>query len=177
MAEFTVAQPKQRATSRQSNARSAAADPFVADQPWSPDRPETLVVCCSDGRWHAQVEQFVRDRVSERADLYAVPGGPVGFSWRNSSFDEAKVAEKAVRFLAEHHDLESVWLIAHQHCAYYQSRFGPLDEEFIYRRQLDDLARATAMISRWCPNLLVRRVYASLADGRVVFKTLADEWT
>ncbi len=154
----------------------SAADQFVAREPWSPARPETLVVCCSDGRWHEAVEEFVRDQVSERADMYAVPGGPAGFSLWSSSFDEAKVSEQAFRFLADHHALESVWLIAHQDCAYYRAKYGPLDEPFILRRQREDLDRARDLISRWYPKLLVKKIYVSLDGGRVVFTTLSGEW-
>ena len=41
---------------------------FVAADPWSAERPEALVICCSDGRWHGQIEEFVRSQVSDRAD-------------------------------------------------------------------------------------------------------------
>jgi hypothetical protein len=161
------------------DARAAhpGGDQFVAREPWNPARPETLVVCCSDGRWHEQVEEFVRDQVSERADMYAVPGGPAGFSLWSSSFDEAKVSEKAFRFLADHHALESVWLIAHQDCAYYRAKYGPLDEPFVLRRQREDLDRARDLISRWYPKLLVKKVFVSLESGLVVFTTLSDEWS
>ena len=153
------------------------ADRFVASDPWSPQRPETLVVCCSDGRWHAQIEEFVREEVSERADLYAVPGGPAGFDLWSSSFDEAKVAEKALRFLAEQHELESIWLIAHQDCAHYRAKYGPLDETYIYRRQVEDMARVSESIHRWYPRLFVRKVYASLERDHVLFTILEAERT
>jgi hypothetical protein len=156
---------------------AVASDGFVAATPWSAARPETLVVCCSDGRWHEQVEEFVRDQVSERADMYAVPGGPAGFSLWSSSFDESKVTEKAFRFLADHHALEAVWLMAHQDCAYYRAKYGPLDEGYVFRRQREDLDRAAEMVRRWYPPLLVRKVYVSVKQGRVVFATLSDEWT
>src|SRR5262245_19646565 len=116
----------------------APSGEFVAATPWSSARPETLVVCCSDGRWHEQVEEFVREQVSERPDMYAVPGGAAGFSVWSSSFEESKVAERAFRFLADRHALESVWLVAHQDCAYYQAKYGPLDEQYIFRRQRED---------------------------------------
>jgi hypothetical protein len=156
---------------------NAPGQVFIATTPWSSTRPETLVVCCSDGRWHQQVEEFIREQVSQRADMYAVPGGPAGFSLWSSSFDESKVTEKAFRFLADHHALEAVWLMAHQDCAYYRTKYGPLDEGYIFRRQREDLDRATEMILRWYPNLLVRKVYVSLQHGRVSFATLSDEWT
>ena len=176
MAE-TIYRPTERGKSTpEPHGAHPVGDQFIAQEPWSPARPETLVVCCSDGRWHEQVEEFVRDQVSERADMYAVPGGPAGFSLWSSSFDEAKVSEKAFRFLADHHALESVWLIANQDCAYYRAKFGPLDEPFILRRQREDLERAQNMISGWYPKLLVKKVYVSLDGGRVVFTTLSDEW-
>lgn len=174
MPEITLGSPQQPPAARDSVV--PRGDRFVARHAWSPARPETLVVCCSDGRWHAQVEEFVRDQVSDRADLYAVPGGPAGFNLWASSFDEARVTEKAFRFLADHHTLESVWLIAHQDCAYYRSKYGPLDESFILRRQREDLDRAADLISRWYPKLLVRKVFASVEGGRVVFTTLSDQW-
>jgi hypothetical protein len=145
---------------------------FVGSRPWSSARPESLVVCCSDGRWHQHVEEFVCEQVSTRSDMYAVPGGPAGFSIWSSSFDESKVTERSFRFLADHHELEAVWLIAHQDCAYYRIKYGPLDDDFIFRRQCEDLDRAAETILRWYPRLLVRKVYASLRDGRVAFDTL-----
>src|SRR5437773_10630492 len=91
-------------------------EPFVAAEPWVKDRPETLVVCCSDGRWHAQVEEFVRTAVSGRADMYAVPGGPACLNARHDSA-LALVTQQALRFLVREHRLESIWLIAHENCA------------------------------------------------------------
>src|SRR5688572_23533964 len=115
-----------------------AARVFTASTPWNGQRPGALVVCCSDGRWHTQVEEFIRTCVSERPDLYVVPGGPAGLSTWSSALDEARVAERALHFLAEAHELESVWLIAHADCAYYRAKLHPHDGAFIVRRQLED---------------------------------------
>lgn len=142
---------------------------FLATTPWSTDRPETLVVCCSDGRWHAQVEEFVRAAVSERADLYAVPGGPAAFDPWSSSFEQARVLEEAFGLLAKYHDLRSVWLIAHENCAYYRHKHGHLDEPSLRRRQHDDLDRAAGVLADRHPHLAIRKIYAALEDGRVVF--------
>jgi hypothetical protein len=78
---------------------------YQAPTPWSPGRPETLVVCCSDGRWHAQVEEFVRAEVSHRPDLYAVPGGPAVVDPWNSTFDEARVFEQLMRTARQYQGL------------------------------------------------------------------------
>ncbi|HEY3242252.1 MAG TPA: carbonic anhydrase [Phycisphaerae bacterium] len=147
---------------------------FEASTSWSADRPETLVVCCSDGRWHAHVEEFVRAEVSERADLYAVPGGPAAFDPWSSSFEQARVLEEAFRLLAKHHDLRAVWLIAHESCAYYRAKHGHLEGESMRLRQCEDLERAARVLREWHPHLTVRNIYAALEDGRVVFTELGD---
>lgn len=142
---------------------------YVARSPWSPARPETLVVCCSDGRWHAPILEFVRHTVSDRADLYAVPGGPAAFDPWNSSFEEARVLDKAMRMLAQYHDLHSVWLIQHQECAYYRMKHPHFDPAGIEARQTADLRRAADVIRATQPQLAIRAIQASLQHGRAVF--------
>jgi hypothetical protein len=159
---------------RASGAELDTAAAYLASTPFSAERPDTLVVYCSDGRWHAQIEEFVCAQCSQRADVYAVPGGPAGFNVWQSTPNEAKVAEQAIRFLREHHQLESAWLIAHEGCAYYRTKYGPLAARFIRQRQLEDLDRARDTILRWYPRLIVRRVYAFVDSGRVGFAHLPD---
>jgi hypothetical protein len=149
---------------------------FVASEPWDPDRPETLVVCCSDGRWHAQIHEFIHRQISARPDLYAVPGGPAGFSMWTSVFEEGKGLEKAFHFLATHHNLQSTWLIAHQNCAHYLTKYsGTRDAEFIYQRQLEDLEYARRTIVRWKPNLNVFKVFAALDQQKIVFSIIPSQ--
>jgi carbonic anhydrase len=145
---------------------------FISRQPWQSQRPEALVVCCSDGRWHAQVEDFIHDQVSSRADLLVVPGGPATFSIWSSSFEESRGMQKAFSFLAAHHNLKSVWLIAHENCAYYRQKHPSADPASLQRRQLDDLARAQTAILKWRPAIQTRRVYASLQDSLIKFQVL-----
>lgn len=147
---------------------------YTAETPWSPARPQTLVVCCSDGRWHAQMMEFVRREVSDRADLYAVPGGPAVLDGWNSSFDESRAVEQALRMFAEHHDIEGVWLIAHEGCAYYRMKHPHLDPAEIRRRQAQDLRRAREVILERHPRYEVRLVFAHLCDDRVVFAAAQD---
>lgn len=145
---------------------------FTATAPWNGQRPGALVVCCSDGRWHTQVEEFIRTFVSDRPDLYVVPGGPAGLCVWSSSIDEAHVAERSFRFLAEQHQLQSVWLIAHEDCAYYRTKYQPHNREFIIRRQFEDVKRAADTIAHWYPQIEVRQVFAQLRGDRVLFTTL-----
>jgi hypothetical protein len=145
---------------------------YTAHMPWSPERPETLVVCCSDGRWHGHVDEFVHHEVSERADLYAVPGGPACIDPWNSTFDEARVFESAMRILITYHDLKAVWLIAHEGCAYYLGRHPHIDEQARRRRQEEDMQRARQVLVERYPQLAVRRVYVSKHGRDVEFTTL-----
>jgi hypothetical protein len=153
---------------------SREAKVFAAATPWSDQRPGALVVCCSDGRWHAQIEEFIHTFVSERPDLYVVPGGPAGLSVWSSSFDEARFAEKSFRFLADQHQLKSVWLIAHADCAYYRTKYHPHDDEFIIRRQCEDVQRAVETIGRWYPQIGVHQIFAHRRGDRVQFSSMAS---
>jgi carbonic anhydrase len=147
---------------------------FVAPTPWSGQRPGALVVCCSDGRWHSQVEEFIQTFVSDRPDLYVVPGGPAGLTVWSSSFDEAHVAEKSFRFLAEQHQLHTVWLIAHADCAYYRTKYHPHNPTFIVRRQAEDLRRSAETLTRWYPHIAVHEIFAWRDENRVLFTPLSE---
>jgi hypothetical protein len=142
---------------------------FIAPTPWSAGRPEALVICCSDGRWHRQIQEFVRSQVSDRADLMVLPGGPATLNRWTSSGEEARVAEQALAFLCKHHQLSSAWLIAHQECAYYSTKYGPLDQAYQLRRQMEDLDKGAEVLRRLQPNLAIHLVFASREDGKVIF--------
>ena len=143
---------------------------FESKSPFSAERPSTLVVCCSDGRWHGQIEEFVEHEVDERADLVAVPGGPAVVDPWNSSFDEARVFESAMRLFVQHHALAAVWLISHHDCAYYKLRHPELDEQARLVRQRADLLRAAHLIQEGYPRLRLRCVHANLVGDKVVFE-------
>ncbi len=144
--------------------------PFQAQSTWSAERPSTLVVCCSDGRWHEQIEEFVEHEVDERADLVAVPGGPAVVDPWNSSFDEARVFDLSMRLFVEFHALAAVWLISHYDCAYYRVRHPELDEQARLVRQRADLLRAASLIKEGYPRLELRCVHANLVGDKVVFE-------
>jgi hypothetical protein len=148
--------------------------PFTAPTPWSPDRPHTLVVCCSDGRWHAQVVEFMQAEVSRYADLYAIPGGPAVLDPWNSSYDEFRAFEQGMRLLSKYHDLSSIWLVAHEGCAFYMEKHPHFDDGARRARQVADLARGRAAILERYPTLEVLLIYASLRGDRTVFEHCLD---
>ena len=144
---------------------------YRAERPWCADRPHTLVICCSDGRWHSQVVEFAQHKVSERPDMLAVPGGAAVVDPWSSSFDESRVFDSALRLLLKYHELEAIWLIAHQGCAYYLERHPELKPDELRKRQEQDLERARAILTERHPALEVRLVYAELEAERVLFTT------
>jgi hypothetical protein len=143
--------------------------PFTASTPWSEERPHALVVCCSDGRWHAQLVEFIQHEVSRYADLYAIPGGPAVLDPWNSSYDESRAFDQSMRLLAKYHDLAGVWLIAHQGCAFYLEKHPHLEDEGRRVRQIEDLARSRAALIERYPSLNIRLIYASRREGKAVF--------
>jgi hypothetical protein len=145
-------------------------DFFKAKRPWFPERPSTLVVCCSDGRWHGQIQEFVADEVDERADMLVLPGGPVVVDPWNSSFDEARVFGTAMSLLVQYHNLDAVWLISHQDCAYYMVKHPELDEKGRLARQRADLLRAAQLLKERYDQFKMRCMHARLHEGAVIFE-------
>ena len=141
-------------------------------KPWSAERPQTLLVCCSDGRYHPHLEEFALQRVSERPDLIALPGGPAAVDAWTSSFDHARVFAESFDLLLASHDLRSVWLVAHEGCSYYRHKHPGLDAAGLAQRQHADLAKARALLLERRPGIAVHRVYARVSGGRVFFDEL-----
>lgn len=150
-------------------------DEFVATDDWNPKRPQVLVVCCSDGRFHAPILEFVRDEVCDRPDLLAVPGGPVILDPWASSFDEARVFESSLKLFLDAHDLRQAWLIAHDGCAYYGLKHPGMDARQFEEVQKRDLRRGAEILGERAPHLEVHLRYARLVGGRVRFEEVALE--
>jgi hypothetical protein len=145
-------------------------DAFVATEPWNPKRPQVLVVCCSDGRFHAPIVEFIGREVCDRADLVALPGGPAVIDPWNSSFDEARVFDSTLHLFLAAHDLRQTCLIAHQGCAYYLQKHPGLSPEAMEARQKLDLRRAAEILREKAAHLVPSLRFARIVDGRVRFE-------
>ncbi|MDZ4773527.1 MAG: hypothetical protein SGI72_10375 [Planctomycetota bacterium] len=151
---------------------NTSPSPYRSRSIWSAERPETLVVCCSDGRWHAPIFEYVDHEISDRADLYAVPGGPAAFDPWSSSFEEARVLYRAFHLFEEHHDLRAVWLIQHAGCAYYRVKYPGQSEADVVERHIRDLHRAAQCIRTRNTELEVRAIMATLVGEQALFTTV-----
>ena len=58
-------------------ARTAIA--YESALPWNPERPDTTIITCVDGRWYHHFQEFARVHLNAgaRTDFLAVPGGIV----------------------------------------------------------------------------------------------------
>jgi hypothetical protein len=152
-------------------------DHFVSNVPWSADRPRVLVVCCSDGRFHGPITDFVDHEVSDRADLVALPGGPAVVDPWNSSFDEARVFASSLALFEAHHELREAWLLAHEGCSYYRLRHPTATPAELEARQIADLRRAATLLRERASRLDVRLVFVRVVADRVTFTTVVDDRT
>jgi hypothetical protein len=142
---------------------------YTSPRPWNDIRPHTLVVCCSDGRYRPHLEEFVNSLVCERPDVIALPGGPANADGWSSSFDHARVFDESLGLLLASHDLQEVWLVAHEGCSYYRHKHPSLDPAQLMQRKIDDLRRAREHVLERRPSLVVHRIHLRVEEGRVLF--------
>lgn len=148
--------------------------PFLSPRPWSPERPDTLVVFCSDGRYRLHLIDFVAAKVSQRPDLYALPGGPAAIDPWASSFDHARVFDGSLRLLLSSREYRAIWLVAHHDCSFYKHRHGALSHRELRERQIRDLESGRRRLREAWPALEVHCVYASLEGEGVLFETVLE---
>jgi carbonic anhydrase-like protein len=106
------------------------------------DGVRTAAMYCSDGRFGAQCEDFLRNGLGvDHFDLVVLPGGPA----RLAGYEDPAFADNAVldelAFLVEAHSLERVILIQHDDCGFYQHKLG-ISADKLRPLQDTDVARA-----------------------------------
>jgi hypothetical protein len=148
---------------------AGSSNSFVSSQRWLDERPQRLVICCSDGRYRPHIEDFLNERVAQRPDVIALPGGPAGLDAWSSSFDHARVMEESLELLFSSHDLRELWLVAHEGCSYYKKKHPSLAAAELQARQLADLRRAREQLRERRPAAAVRLVYSRVDQGHVKF--------
>jgi len=108
-----------------------------SDQPiehrWSPDRPNVLVVACSDGRLQEVTDDFLRSRLGiVRYDRLYAPGGGGALAPSGSDFMRARQMRQECRYLIDLHQIEWTILLFHS-----PTHDGPADAMCAdYRRKI-----------------------------------------
>jgi hypothetical protein len=145
---------------------------FKSSHPFVVDRIRAAAVTCSDGRWGAQIDDFIEIGLAlPRYDRVAIPGGAGCLAGRLTTWKEEAAFEQQLALLVEVHGLTRVVLIAHQECAFYTVRLRVAGDE-LERRQREDLAIAADFVRRLHHGMQVESYFARRRGHLVEF----EEW-
>ena len=100
---------------------------------WSPDRPSTLVIACSDGRLQEATDEFLADHLRvTRYDRFYVPGGAGALTASGRDFLRAQQIRRECRYLVELHGVRHIVMLFHS-----PAKDGPIAAACAdYRRKL-----------------------------------------
>ena len=152
-----------------------AAPDYQSSLAWDPERPETLVISCVDGRWYQHVQEFARVHLGagQRTDFMAVPGGIEPLTLADITPKDFNFFRRRLEALVEAHSTRRIVAIAHQDCAWYRARAAKTAD--LRSRQIADLRRAPSLMRDMFEHVAVEIYFARLgeADGKtVVFESL-----
>src|SRR5262245_33795945 len=107
---------------------------------WKPERPDTVIITCVDGRWFRHFQEFARNQLKAGplTDFMAVPGGIEPMTLEDTVPKDFNFFRRRIEALVEAHATRRIVAIAHQDCAWYRARRLSNAKE----RQLADLQRA-----------------------------------
>ncbi len=116
--------------------------------PWSAERPHTLVIACSDGRFQEQLDDYLHGDLGIRSyDRLYLPGGPGALTASDLDFSRADRQRWECDFLLKAHEIERVILVFHSGaadgpdeamCADYRRRFPTLTTAQLRAQQETD---------------------------------------
>jgi hypothetical protein len=151
-----------------------AGSVYQSSLPWDPQRPQTTIITCVDGRWYPHFQEFARVHLNAgpRTDFVAVPGGIEPLTLIDLVPKDFNFLRRRLESLVEAHGTRRIVAVAHQDCAWYKSRkIGPVMIDF-KDRQIADLKRASARLRDLFRGVTVETYFARLSDSdprRVVF--------
>ena len=151
-----------------------AAGVYQSPLPWDPQRPQTTIITCVDGRWYPHFQEFARVHLNAgpRTDFVAVPGGIEPLTLVDLVPKDFNFFRRRIESLVEAHGTRRIVAVAHQDCAWYRARkIGPMTIDF-RERQIADLRRAASKLREMFAGVAVETYFARLsgtAPERVVF--------
>ena len=132
--------------------------------------PTVLALYCSDGRYTRAVEELAETLGHPRIDVLCVPGGAGAMdAWTSGSVILAGHLRSQAEFLIAAHHITDVLLISHESCGFYKAQHAQIDDHGRRLRQVQDLARAAALLMHGRPHLNVRTFHARNDGARIVF--------
>ena len=145
---------------------------YESSLPWDPERPDTTIITCVDGRWYHHFQEFARVhlKAGTRTDFMAVPGGIEPMTLFDLMPKDFNFFRRRIESLVEAHGTTRIVAIAHQDCAWYRTRkIGPSTID-MRDRQITDLRRAAARLREMFEGVTVETYFAhvSAADPKKV---------
>lgn len=150
---------------------------YESGLPWDPERPNTVIVTCVDGRWYRHFQEFARVhlKAGEHTDFVAVPGGIEPLTLADRIPKDFNFFRRRLASLVEAHGTRRIVAIAHQDCAWYRAyRIGPATID-LRGRQIADLQRASALLREMFTGVAVETYFARLSrtnPEKVVFEVV-----
>lgn len=149
---------------------------------WSPHRPGTLVVACSDGRLQQAVDVFLTRSlgITDYDRLY-LPGGPGALSEASWEYLRKDHARRDLQFLLRAHAVERVVLLFHGSsedgpeaatCADYRRRMPHASRAQLARQQRHDAGELVRSLSRHEGLEVLAFRLVVLADAHLDFEPL-----
>jgi len=143
--------------------------------PWNPERPDTVIISCVDGRWRSQIQDFTVNHLKAdlHADFLAVPGGIEPLTLFDLVPKDFNFLRRRLESLVAAHGTKRIVAIAHQDCAWYKEQKIFAFKLDLRERQLRDLKRVAVRLRETFPAMTVETYYARLAENapeRVVFE-------
>ena len=150
---------------------------------WTPDRPHTLVVACSDGRLQEATDAFLGGQLDLRKfDRFYMPGGGGALAASGRDFIRAQQLRRECQYLVELHDVERVILLFHGPaldgppdavCADYKRKHPTASPATIRARQAQDAAELLERRHEWAGRATVAVYRCEVnAKHRVTFQEL-----
>ena len=122
---------------------------FVTSEKWNVDRPDVMVVACSDGRLQFSIDHFLDRTMSVRHyDCMFMPGGSGALVAGGCEFLRAEHYRRDLYFLLQAHGTDELILMAHgaaedgpveATCAHYRRLMPYATLEEIRKQQIDDV--------------------------------------
>ena len=150
---------------------------YVAELPWSPQRPEAVVITCVDGRWYRHFQEFAKVHLEAGTgpDFMAVPGGIEPMTLADEVPKDFNFFRRRLEALVEAHGTRRIVVIAHQDCAWYRAQMTSATPEVIRAKQIADMRRAAAWLRQRFPAIAVEPYFARLSGTtpeKVVFESV-----
>ena len=149
---------------------------YTSSLPWNPERPETTIITCVDGRWYHHFQEFARLYLNAgaRTDFLAVPGGIEPLTLLESVPKDFNFFRRRIEALVDAHGTRRFVAIAHEDCAWYRTRAaGTIGD--VRSRQIADLRKSAVKLREMFDGVAVETYYARLSGTtpqQVIFETV-----